>query len=385
MIRTGFRTALKTGAPGSWLRSPGGVLTRVELIGWRGWLREARKDVRFALAVLVIAGFAIMGVQQAVDVVGRAPWAGAILAAFTGSSLFRSFYIMPGSPHYQRLLTGVLQPWTAFGLLLKRWSLGRASVLTLISVTIVSGIVATARAADALPFFAFAIAGSTLRALLIGRFTPSLTPSLRLPKIHMSWPRRLPTAMRISLSGTFRRKVGALPVWLLSGGLWILGTPASAMAVHNSGDPHVGFVAITLIGLICGLVFASPNIPLLRFLAFQPIPPKRLIISTCAPQFGLTVLAATAAAFCIGQPFGLAATSVAIVVGGIGFWLALLIPYALTQSVRGAPAYALRDITIAGVIKFSPLHFGFLAVGWLIFRIYVNFKTIARKRWREPL
>lgn len=380
MTKSDFRTALK-----DWLRSPAGVLTRLEFLGWRGWLSEARRDIRFALAAAVIAGFALMGVHQAVDIVGRAPTVAGVVAVFVGSSLFRSFYIVPGSPRFHRLQAGILQPWTAFGPLLKRWSLGRASLLTLTSLLVLSGIIASADATRTLPFLALAGTGAILRALIITRFAATVRRTWRLPKLHMSWPQRLPLAMQISLNSTFRRKAGALPVWLLCAGIWTLGTPASAMALHNSGDPHIGFAAITLVGLVGGLTFSWPNIPLLRFLAFQPIPPRRLIIATCASQVMLSLTTATFAAFCIGQPFGLAITSTAIVACGIGFWLALLIPYALTQSVSGAPAYALRDIAIAGVIKFSPLQFGFLAVGWLLFRIYTNVRAIAHKRWREPL
>lgn len=365
-------------------RSPEGVLARLEWLSLRGWLEEMRRDPRFALSAVVIVGFAITCVVIAAGRADTHPRVCFALTLATGFWFFRSGFIAPDSARWRQLRAGVFQPWTGFGHTLKRWAYLRATIVTAAFSFGTTVVVATAQPERAFACLGGLWLGAGL-ALLIAGVIPNRRwhlPNLRLPA-GLRFDPNMPVAVRVSLKTTLRRRAGIMPVWLLSGGLWALATPASALATHNTPDAHIGFAMITVVGLICGLAFAWPSLTLVRFLAFQPIPMRRIVTPLCGPQVGIVAVAAMAAAFGAGQPFGLALASAAVVVGGVCLWLALLIPHAMTRSVRAAPALALCEIGIALIVKFT-FQFGLLAVGWLIFRTTGNIRAVARHRWKEP-
>ncbi len=366
-----------------WWRSPEGVLTRLEALVLRGWLNAARRDIRFGLSIVVIAGFVVAAVVRAVRLIAMKPDIGLVLAGAAGFAIFHLSFIGPGSARWRQLRTGILQPWTAFGPALNRFVHLRAAALTLVAISAVTIVAAVTRPDLALPCFASMFTGAALAALttalgLRGRFR---LPRLRLPRPTMRL--RLPTAVRVSLATTFRRKLGIMPVWLLSGGLWALATPASALAQHNNPGTTVGFGMITVIGLICAIALAWPNLRLVRFLAFQPIPFHRIAARISGPQVALVALLALAASFGAAQPVPMALTSAAVVVGGVCLWLVLLIPYAMTRSVQAAPAMAGGELIVAAIVKFA-FQFGLIAVGWLIVRAIANIRAVPRNRWRDP-
>jgi hypothetical protein len=367
----------------SWWRSPEGVLTRLECLVLRGWLNAARRDIRFGLSIVVIAGFVIAAVVRAVRLIAIKPDIGLVLAGVAGFALFHLSFIAPESSRWRQLRTGVLQPWTAFGPVLNRFVHLRAAALTLMIVSATTIIAAVTHPRLAVACFACMAAGAMLAmaTTALGLRSRFRLPRLRLPRPNMRL--RLPPAVRMSLAATFRRKLGIIPVWLLSGGLWALATPASALAQHNNPGTTVGFGMITVIGLICAIALAWPNLRLVRFLAFQPIPLYRIAARISGPQVALVALLAVAAGFGAAQPLPLALTSAAVVVGGVCLWLVLLIPYAMTRSVHAAPGMAGGELVVAAIVKFA-FQFGLIAVGWLIVRAIANIRAVSRNRWRDP-
>jgi hypothetical protein len=360
-------------------------LARLEWLTLRGWVTEMRRDPRFALSILIITVFSVVCVATTAGRADKQPWVCLALAVVTGFSAFRSGFIAPGSAQWQQLRTGVLQPWTGFGQTLKRWVYLRAAAVTTVLILGITAIVALTQPGRILACLGALGLGAGMAAATANLIPhrPFHLPALRLPT-GVQFPLAVPVTVRVSLNTTFRRKVGFAPMWLLTGGLWALATPASALATHNNPGAHVGFAMITVAGLICALVFSWPNLRLIRFLAFQPIAMRRIVGPLCGPQVGIVALAAIAAAFGAGQPFGLALVSAAVVAGATCLWLALLVPYAMTRSVHAAPAMALCEVGIALIVKFT-FQFGVLAVGWLIFRITRNNRIVARHRWKEPL
>lgn len=356
---------------------------RLEGLVLRGWLNAARRDMRFGLSILVIAGFVVAAVVRAVRLVALKPDIGLVLAGVAGFVIFHLSFIAPGSARWRHLQTSALHPWTAFGPALNRFVHLRAAAVTLIIILATTIVAAVTHARLALPCFAGMVAGVMLAAVTtaFGLRRRFRLPRLRLPRPHLRL--RLPPAVRVSLAGTFRRKLGIMPVWLLSGGAWALATPASALAEHNNPGTTVGFGMITVIGLICALVLAWPNLRLVRILAFQPIPLHRIAIHLSGPQVALVALLAIAAGFGAAQPLPLALTSAAVVVAGVCLWLVLLIPYAMTRSVHAAPGMAGGELVVAGIVKFA-FQFGIVAVGWLIVRAIANIRAVPRNRWRDP-
>jgi hypothetical protein len=369
---------------GKWWKAPEGVLTRLEGLGLRRWLYEAARDWRFALSIVVLAGLGLAGLNKMVALMTARPGTGPILAAGFGFAVFRLAFIAPGSSRWRQLRSGVLHPWTAFGPALRRWVHARAAVITLGVCLMFIATVLAIRPAAALACgtgmgvgAALAAATSALRPFRGVSFTPVR------PRLNLNLFSAMPPSVRAPLADTFRRKVGAIPVWLLSCGLWTLATPASALATHNTPGAPIGFGLITATGLICGLTLAWPNLRLIRFLAFHPIPMRRIVAPLCGPQVGLVAVLALAAAIGAGQPFGLAAASAAVVTGGVCLWLVLLVPYAMTRSPGGAVAMAACELVVAVIVKFA-LQFGVVAAGWLIARAIVNIRAVSRNRWREP-
>lgn len=367
-----------------WWQSPVGALTRLEGLALRGWLSEVRKDIRFAGSILVIFGFAIAAIVKATSMLSAMPLAGIAAALVAGLVVFRSSYISPGSPRWRQLSAGILHPWTAFGPALGQWVFWRAAVLSLITIVAITAIVLVTNWHVALACLAAMSTGAVLGAATTCLSFPVTFKIARL-RLAPRLGRRLnlPPAVQVSLAATFRRKAGIVPVWMLTGGLWALATPASALADHNNPEMPIGFAIITITGLVCAIAFAWPNLRLVRFLAFQPIPVRRIITAVCGPQVMLAGLLAVIAAFGAGQPIPMALVSAAVVVGGLCFWLNLLIPYAMTRSVGMAPVMAMSELFVAAIVKFA-LQFGMLAAGWLIVRSVANMRAINRKRWKEP-
>jgi hypothetical protein len=318
----------------------------------RRWLREVCRDPRFCLSLLVIGAFIVAAVVNVAKVAAAFPLAGLALATVAGFAIYRASFIAPGSARRRDLETGILHPWIAFGPALKRWVLGRAAVLTIFVCALLTVIIGVARPDLAWPGILGMAGGAAVAAATAGL--------------------------------TFRRRIGAVPVWLLNIGLWALATPASALATHNNPGAPIGLGMITGVGLICGLGLAWPNLRLVRFLAFHPVPLRRIAARLCGPQVGLVAVLAVMAAIGGGQPVGLALASAAIVVAGVCVWLVLLVPYAMTRSVGAAPMMAGSELFVAAVVKFA-FQFGAIAMGWLIFRAIGNIRAIRRNRWREPL
>lgn len=361
-----------------WRRSPEGVLTRLEALALRGWLMAAVRSPRFGLSVLVITVFAVVGVVRAASLMAAMPKVGLVAAAGAGFAVFRSAFIAPGSPRWRALRAGVLHPWIAFGPALGRWVWLRAGFMTFAACLGVALIFLLTRPGQVL---------LCLPGMMAGAIVAAATVRIPMPRLRFAPIRlrtNLPLALRVSLTGTLRRKAGFVPVWLLSGGLWALASPASALASHNNPGTHVGFGMITVVGLVCGLALAWPNLRLIRFLAFQPIPLRRIVAPLCGPQVGLVALLAVAAAFGAGEPFGMAMISATVVTAGVCVWLVLLIPYAMTRSVAAAPGMAAGELFVAVIVKFS-FQFGIIAAGWLVFRSIANLRAVRRNRWKEPL
>lgn len=368
-----------------WWRSPEGALTRMEGLEARRWLREVCRDPRFCLSLLVIGAFIVAAVVNVAKVAATFPPAGLALATVTGFAIYRASFIAPGSARRGDLETGILHPWIAFGPALKRWVHGRAAVLTIFVCALLTVIVGLSRPDLAWPGILGMAGGAALAAATAGltfRRRPRVATS-RLPwRLSRRMP--MPPSVRLSLAVTFRRRIGAVPVWLLNIGLWALATPASALATHNNPGAPIGLGMITGVGLICGLGLAWPNLRLVRFLAFHPVPLRRIAARLCGPQVGLVAVLAVMAAIGGGQPAGLAVASAAVVVVGVCVWLVLLVPYAMTRSVGAAPMMAGSELFVAAVVKFA-FQFGAVAMGWLIFRAIGNIRAVRRNRWREPL
>jgi len=366
-------------------RSPEGVLTRLEGLEARRWLREVYRDPRFCLSLLVIGAFIVTAVVNVARLAATFPMAGLVLAVVAGFLTYRASFIAPGSLRRRDIETGILHPWVAFGPAFNRWARARAALVTIAVCAGLALVVLVVRSHLALPCVVGIGLGAGFAAVTTGF---PLRRGLNLPPLQLpgALSRRMPMppSVRMSLAGAFRRKVGAVPVSLLNIGLWAFATPASALATHNNPGAHIGFAMITGVGLICGLALAWPNLRLVRFLAFQPILLRRIVARLCGPQVGLVALLALAAAFGGGQPLGLALVSAAVVVGGVCVWLVLLVPYAMTRTVGAAPMMAVSELIVAATVKFA-LQFGLVAVGWLIFRAIGNILAVGRNRWREPL
>lgn len=363
-------------------------LARLEGVSLRGWLTAAQNDLRFAAALIIIVIFGVLVAYQTADRFGGVPWAGPGLATLTGFLLYRLFWLAPGSPGHSALLTGPFQPWTSFGEGLRQWIVMRASAMTITSLLVLSLPVACARPVYAPAFIGCGILGASLRAVMVLR--PALTKPKRLllllflPKLRLAQPSWLSRSLWIVLSNALRRKIGPFPRWLPVVTLWGLSALIANLTARNNHDPYVGFAVVSLAGLACAIALSWPDLPLLRFLSHQPIPVRRLVITLYAPTATFIACAALAAAVIAGLSVALAVASTAFVVGLTVVWLGLLLPYGMMQSPHGAPGFALRDIGIAIAVKFA-FQFGILAVGWLIWRIAANIRSVHQKRWRENL
>jgi hypothetical protein len=345
-----------------------GVLTRIEMLQWRGWARELRRDAGFAAAAAIVVAFAaglIFKLGQAAE-----GWGGAGLAAAFGAMIYDRSLPSAHTPGVQALTQGVLHPWLTDRRVRTQWRFLRAGLLALVIILAISLVVAIARPAHTPAAMASAFAGALSCA--VTRYVTD--DRFRLGDVRRSLWRGLWGVWRDLRFQRFRHF-----------GRLILTACVLSMAslgVRLAHAPESALAAFDLAVLVLLASIGAPNLALLRFLARQPIRLRSILARyVIRPSLAAWPIAAIAAVLA-GMPWPGALLGAGLVALALAVWLGLSVGYGLTRSPRGAAALVATDLGVALLVKFG-FQFGLLSLVWLIFRLIALYRSVPDRRWRD--
>lgn len=349
------------------------VLARIELLQWRGWLRELRRDAGFAAAALIVLAFAVglvFRLGQTADDKG-----GLALAVAFGVLIFDRALSPADAPNMRALAQGALHPWLTENGALTQWRYLRAGLLSLIVMLTAALVVAMAQPARAPMAAIGALTGAMICAAARyasgDRFRLTITIRGLVRNLRRS---RSPILLRSILLRRLR------PYWR-----WIVaacGLGVGVVIVRFGHAPGGALAAFDAAALLLFAYAAAPNAILLRFLARQPIALRRILARYVLwPSLAVWPIAFFAAVLARLPWFG-AVVGAGLVALALAVWLGLNVGYALTRSPRGAAALVATDLGVALLLKFG-FQFGLLSLVWLLFRLAVLYRAVPRRRWRD--
>lgn len=337
--------------------------------------RQAERDPVGAVALICLAGVAVIGLRLAV---GREPPGAAwrfgreSCAAAIVASMLRTALIKPDTA---RLVAGPLHPMLAQADVADRWTrlqvyltvalpaallallllpdLGRV-LMTIAAVT--CGLAATS---------AFHRRTSTFlgRAVGMARRAPSsalLSGPLLIARVQSRGRRRRSTTIVVSVL------------------VLILGSVAARLALANNSDPKVALAVLAAAALTCGGSIGALDVELLRFLGRTPMGLGRLVAASCLPAAALAAIALAGAGLLIGLDPVSAVGGALAVFGCLAAATGLVALHALAGPPRFAHLATAIDLALvaAAVVTFAPA-----APVWIAVRTALLWRGAQRGRW----
>lgn len=359
--------------------SPSRLLARLH--GWEAkrFGSQALREPMFLLAVALLLAAAATGLRagfawEPSSVMSRLVIeAGAAVAALLGIGCAVSTWAD------RRLDQGPFHAWIASRTTLRSWRIAMTGALYGTAVIFAALVLLTLDARRMGGLLVAAAVGSAVGAAGLSLLPPPAAAS-RAGDTSVGPERRSAAGRRTLLGVQARRRIGAVPAWVVTVVLFVVGGLGTALALRNNASPTPGLGLLAVTGLLGGATVGQVDLLLVAMLGRAPIGLARLVRDLVLPPAFATVILTGVAGVAAGAPPGLACGVAAAVGAALAVHAAAVVLHALGGSPRFAGVAAGVDIALLALIT---LVFPPLLLAWAPWRIVRLVGDARRLRWRD--